>query len=81
MVIVFVFDDEENQRATAMGVNTIKLPEATDEQVEEFIDSPMTKMFMPFLQNAEERKKLMDDFHNQHVMREIWSGKRPGVER
>jgi hypothetical protein len=75
MAIVFVFNDEEDNRAKELGVNVMKLKDTTDESLTHMLNEPMVAIFMPFLQEPEEKKKLFDNFHNQIVMRKIWTGK------
>ena len=75
MAIVFVFNDEEDNRAKELGVNVMKLKDTTDESLTAMLNEPMVAIFMPFLQEKEEKEKLFENFHNQIAMRKIWTGK------
>lgn len=72
MAVVFVFTDAEVVRAKELSVNHIRLPDESEESLLKWMDDPMTKIWMPFLSDDNERKELISNFHNQIIMRKIW---------
>jgi hypothetical protein len=74
MAIIFVFTDEEEQRAKELGVNYFKLKDTTDKSLDNFLNNSILLMFMPFLNDPKEKEELRTNFNNQVIMRKIWKG-------
>jgi Ulp1 family protease len=76
MAMTFVFDDDEMQRAKDKGINFTRLKDTTEESLNKMLNDSIINIFMPFLKEEKENEEIRQDFHNQIIMREIWSGKK-----
>ena len=72
MAIIFVFTDDEEARAKALGVNYMHLKDTSIESLEKMINDPFVLIFMPFLKSKKEIEEIRANFKNQVAMREIW---------